>query len=88
MRLYDNAPGNYHDELASWFPAWYRQVLEMDALWNTWGILLDKLQADILQVLDNNFLLHCDESTIEMWEEFLGITLVSPRDLEIGRAHV
>lgn len=88
MRLYDNAPNNYHDELASWFPAWYRQVLEMDALWNTWGIMLDKLQADILRVLNNSFLLRCDEETIEMWEEFLGITMVSPRDLENRRRFI
>ena len=88
MRVYDNAPTSYHEELASWFPAWYRQVLEMDALWNTWGILLDRLQADILQVLENYFLVSCDEATIDMWEDFLGITITSPRDLENRRRFI
>ncbi len=88
MRLYDNSPTSYHDELASWFPAWYRDVREMDAIWHTWGILLDQLKADILQVLKNYFLLTCDEETIEMWEEFLNITLASPRDLENRRRFI
>jgi len=88
MRLYDNAPANYHDELARWFPYWYRGVREMDALWNTWGVLLDRLQADIKQVLDNCFLVSCDETTIEMWEEFLGISMASPRDLENRRRFI
>lgn len=88
IRVYDIAPKSYHDELASWFPAWYRNVLEMDALWQTWGALLDQLQADILRVLNNNFLLHCDEETIKMWEDFLGITMASPRNLENRRRFV
>lgn len=88
MRLYDNAPNNYHDELARWFPYWYQGIREMDALWHTWGVLLDRLQADIKQVLDNYFLQTCDEATIEMWENFLGITMSSPRDLENRRRFI
>lgn len=88
MRVYDNAPANYHDELASWFPSWYQQVLEMDALWQTWGALLDQLQADIMRVLNNNFLVSCDEDTIHMWEDFLNITIVKPRDLENRRRFI
>ena len=52
MRIYDNSPTNYHDELASWFPSWYARVREMDALWYTWGKLLDQLQEDIKRALD------------------------------------
>ena len=88
MRLYDNSPDNYHDELASWFPSWYRGVLEMDALWQMWGAMLDQLQKDILQMLDNNFLPRCDEATIRMWEEFLSIAMVSSSDLENRRRFI
>lgn len=88
MRVYDNAPTNYHDELAGWFPSWYRQVVEMDALWHTWGILLDQLQTDILRVLNNNFLLSCDESMVEVWEDFLNIAIVKTRDLESRRRFI
>lgn len=88
MRLYDNAPASYHDELASWFPEWYRHVKEMDALWNTWGILLDKLQADIRRVVDNCFLVSCDEETVTFWEDFMGIEMNIQHTLEERRRFV
>jgi len=88
MRVYDNAPDNYHDELASWFPQWYRGVLEMDALWHTWGILLDNLQADIKRALDNYFLVSCDEETIEFWEQFINTDLKILHSLEYRRRYI
>ena len=33
MRLYDNAYPSTYEEIKTWYPAWYRDVLEMDALW-------------------------------------------------------
>lgn len=88
MRIHDNAPTNWHDEIASWFPAWYQNVLEMDALWRTWGVLLDRLQADIQRVLDNFFLTRCDEETIEFWEEFINIKLTVQHTLEYRRHYI
>jgi len=88
MRIHDNSPTSYHDELASWFPAWYRNVREMDALWHTWGVLLDRLKADIQQVLDNYFLPSCDEATIEFWEEFMNIEFAVPHTLEYRRRYI
>jgi hypothetical protein len=88
MRVYDNAPDNYHDELASWFPSWYRNVLEMDALWHTWGILLDHLQEDIKRALDNYFLVSCDEATIEFWENFISTDLKILHSIEYRRRYI
>ncbi len=88
MRIHDNAPTNWHDEIASWFPTWYQNVLEMDALWRTWGVLLDRLQADIQRVLDNFFLTRCDEETIEFWEEFMNIKLAVQHSLEYRRRYI
>lgn len=88
MRLYDNAPDNYHDELASMFPAWYRDVLEMDALWNTWGVLLDRLREDIKTVLNNYFLPSCDEQTVEFWESFIGASYSTQHSLEYRRRYI
>ena len=88
MRIHDNAPTNWHDELASWFPSWYQDVKEMDALWHTWCVLLDQLQKDIQHVLDNFFLNKCDEETIEFWEEFMKIKFAVPHTLEYRRRYI
>ena len=88
MRLYDNAPESWHDEMASWFPAWYADVLEMDALWRTFGTMLDQLQADIKTVLDNNFLGRCDEATIAFWEDFMRIDLTVQHSVDYRRRYI
>jgi len=88
MRIYDNAPDSYHDELASWFPTWYRNVLEMDALWNTWGKLLDNLQSDIVRALNNYFLVSCDQETIEFWERFIDSDMRILHSLEFRRRYI
>ena len=88
MRIHDNMPASYHDEIASWFPTWYGGVLEMDALWQTWGALLDRLIKDIQQVLDNYFLVSCDEATVEFWEAFIGLTYSIQHSLEYRRRYV
>ena len=88
MRIYDNSPTNYHDELASWFPSWYARVREMDALWYTWGKLLDQLQKDIKHALDNCFLVSCDKDTIEFWEDFMGINFLIEHPLEYRRRYI
>lgn len=88
MRIHDNSPASYHDELASWFPTWYSGVLEMDALWHTWGVLLDRLKDDIKRILDNYFLPSCDEATIEFWEEFMNVEFAVPHTLEYRRRYI
>ena len=88
MRIHDNMPTSYHDELASWFPTWYSRVPEMDALWQTWGALLDQLLKDIQQVLDNFFVGSCDEETIEFWEEFMNISMTVQHSLEYRRRYI
>ena len=88
MRIHDNAPASWHDEMARWFPAWYQNIVEMDALWRTWGILLDQLQSDIQRVLDNYFIVSCDEETIEFWEAFMNIKLAIQHSLEYRRRYI
>lgn len=85
MRFFDNAPTRWYEELKSYFPRWYADVAEMDALWHTWGALLDQLQIDIQTVLDNYFITSCDEDTIEFWETFIGVRMGSNLTLEQRR---
>ncbi|MDD3029887.1 MAG: DUF2313 domain-containing protein [Alphaproteobacteria bacterium] len=79
MRLYDNAPDSYHDELASYFPAWYSGILEMDAIWSITGDMLDELKQDILKVLNNTFVRECGIETIERLERYFGVKFDGPR---------
>lgn len=85
MRFFDNAPTSWYEELKSYFPRWYADIAEMDALWHTWGALLDHLQADIQTVLDNYFITSCDDETIEFWENFIGVRMGSNLSLEQRR---
>lgn len=81
MRLYENAYPSTYEEIKTWYPVWYRDVLEMDALWRVWGGQLDAIQAGIIQAIDNNFIDYADAKTLTKLETFLGITYDSPRSL-------
>lgn len=81
MRLYDNAYPSTYEEIKTWYPVWYRDVLEMDALWRVWGGQLDEIQAGIIRAIDNNFIDYADAETLAKLEEFFHITYDGPRTL-------
>ena len=64
MRLYENSVPNTYDEIKTWYPVWYRDVLEMDALWQALGSQLDKVRNGIIQAIDNNFIDRADTETL------------------------
>ena len=79
--LYENAWPSHYEEIKTWYPVWYREVLEMDALWKVWGGQLDAMRAGIIQAVDNNFIDYADAQTITKLEEALGIVHDGPRTL-------
>ena len=81
MLLYENAWPNNYEEIKTWYPVWYREVLEMDALWRVWGKHTDDIQAGIIQAIDNNFIDYADAQTISKLEKFFGIVYDGPRTL-------
>ncbi len=81
MLLYDNAPPSTYEEIKTWYPVWYRDVFEMDALWRVWGGQLDAIQSGIIQAVDNNFIDYADAETLAKLEEFFHITYDGPRSL-------
>lgn len=85
MLLYDNAYPSVYEEIKTWYPVWYRDVLEMDAIWRVWGGQLDEIQAGIIQAIDNNFINHCDIQTLGKFEEFLGIQYDGARTVDERR---
>ncbi|MDR1692903.1 MAG: hypothetical protein LBR72_06045 [Oscillospiraceae bacterium] len=88
MRLYDNAPGGNYEELKTFYPVWYRGVLEMDALWRVFGGQLDDAQAGIVRAIDNCFIRSADEPTVTGLEAFLSIRYTGTRTLNERRTAV
>lgn len=85
MKLYDNAyPSNY-DEIKTYYPVWYHDVLEMDALWRVMGEQLDEIQAGIAQSVDNCFVMTADEQTIKKLESFLRLSADPQKTLDERR---
>lgn len=77
-----------YDELITFYPRYYREVYEMDAILRTEGELADGLQSGIDAVLANGFILEADEKAIASWENLLGITYGEELTLDQRRAVV
>lgn len=84
MKFYNKYYSNY-EELTRYYPRYYLQVREMDAILHAYGELADRMEADIEQTFLNCFIDTADESTIESWETFLGITTNTSLSLETRR---
>lgn len=86
MRIYENAFPSSYEEIKTWYPVWYREVFEMDALWRVFGSQMDRIQADLIQMVENNFIEFADAPTVTRLEAFFGITHPIPRTLVERRA--
>lgn len=73
MRLYENTTASNYETLKTLYPVWYRNVLEMDAIWKALGPQLDGMQKGLTQAVDNGFIWFADEPTITSLERFLYI---------------
>lgn len=73
MGLYDNAWPHVYEEIKRFYPVWYRDVLEMDAVWRAQGIELDGVRATVEALIDNGYIMTADLRTIASLEAFLHI---------------
>lgn len=71
-----------YDELITFYPRYYREVLEMDAILHAEGKLADGIQNGIDLMLLNNFIDTADSDTITKLESFLGLSLMKQRTLD------
>lgn len=85
MRLYDNSHPLHYEELKTFYPAWYREILEMDAIWYALGRQLDGVRAGIIQAVDNGFISRADVETVTALENFLYIPYDGTRSIEERR---
>lgn len=77
-----------YDELITFYPRYYREVLEMDAILHAEGRLADGIQDGIDLMLLNNFIDSADDDTITKLEEFLDLSLMKQRTLEERRRFI
>ena len=73
MGLYDNAWPHVYEEIRRFYPVWYRDVLEMDAIWRAQGVELDGVRATVEALIDNGYIMTADLRTIASLEAFLHI---------------
>ncbi len=74
LKFFNREFPDSYEELITYYPRYYYDVLEMCAILHAHGKFADALLDDIEQVFLNNFIEAADLSTIEMWEDMLGIT--------------
>lgn len=81
MKFYNRYYKNNYEELLTYYPRFYREVLEMKAILKTQGEIADSIENNIEQIFNNCFIDEADEATILKHEIFLGIEF-KPDSLE------
>lgn len=77
-----------YDQLITYYPRFYREVLEMDAILRAEGGLADGIQNGIDKMLMNCFIDGADEDTLTELEAFLGLSLLKQRTVEERRRFI
>lgn len=83
--LYPNGFPSAYEELKTFYPVFYRDVFEMDAIWRAAGGGLDEIEDGVDAVVNNNFVSLMDTDALAQMETFLGIPLNQKRTLEARR---
>ncbi|MCM1530129.1 MAG: YmfQ family protein [Alistipes sp.] len=79
---------NNYEELITYYPKFYREVLEMKAILESEGKLADDMEDNIERVFNNCFIDTADENTIGNLENFLSIQKHLDKTLEERRQYV
>lgn len=85
IKFYDYQWPDCYAELITYYPRFYREVLEMVAILHAEGHLADMVQDDIERAYQNSFIDNMDEETLARLELFLQIGLHRERTLEERR---
>ena len=87
MRLNPNRFPSVYDELVTFYPDYYRDIKEMQAILHAEGAIADGLVEAIDVIIDNSFILTARADMIERMEAFLEITPYT-EDLEVRRQNI
>ncbi len=85
MRLYENMWSSTYEEIKHFYPVWYWDVREMDAIWRVQGAAFDSIRRSLEQLVNNSFIATADSATIAQYEQFLGVETDSSLPLEERR---
>lgn len=85
LSFYEKAFANSYEELITYYPAFYRQVYEMQEILKAQGKLVDGIENGIERAYLNNFIDCADAETIGSLETFLRLEYNHTKDLEMRR---
>ena len=74
MNLFGNYYSSAYEELASYYPDYYRDVYEMQEILKAEGKLVDGLMSGFQRVFDNQFIDTADSEMLSVYEKILGIS--------------
>jgi len=83
--LYPNGFPSAYEELKTLYPVFYRDVFEMDAIWQVCGGRLDMIEDGVDAVANSAFVATMDEQSLARMEAFLKIPHSSARSLSDRR---
>ena len=83
--LYPNGFPSAYEELKTFYPVFYRDVFEMDAIWRVCGGGLDIIEANVDAVANSTFISLMDEAALALMEVFLGVPSDPSRSIEDRR---
>lgn len=83
--LYPNGFPSVYDELKTFYPVFYRDVFEMDAIWRAAGGKLDEIEAGVDAAANDTFISMMDAAALSDMEAFLDIAPNKNRTLEVRR---
>lgn len=83
--LYPNGLPSAYEELKTFYPVFYYDVFEMDAIWRVCGGRLDQIEADVDSVANCAFVSLMNEEALTRMEEFLEAPKDVTRSLEDRR---
>lgn len=83
--LYPNGFPSVYEELKTFYPVFYRDVFEMDAIWRTCGGGMDEIEDDVDRVANSTYISLMDETALAQMEAFLDVPPDGSRTLEERR---
>ena len=86
--VFYNQQRSGYEELLSYGPLFYRDLLEMDTNYRFAGKTLDVGAEGLEKLMQDQFIDTADEETISRWEKWLNILPDSQTDLEYRRKRV
>ncbi len=88
MLVFNNQQRSGYEEIASYSPSYYRNIKEMDAVFQLAGWLIDLMAQDMENMVAFQFLKYMDDETLTRYEAFLGMATDRSKTLDERKDYV